>query len=300
MKLVCESNLPDFEGELFTKQDVLQMLKDESSQPDVVIASSWDTVHYVKKFRTYLMYFVQDFEPYFYTYGERYLLAKKTYEQGLHMISLGKWNRKEIEKQCTPVSPIDCVEFPCDVTGYPCEPRDFAAYSTKKVLTFAVYMKYYGKRLPGVIQYMLLHLKEELLKKDGITLEVKYFGEAKSFVPKAGVNLGMLSAKELSDLYRSADFGMVASMSNISLVPYEMLASGLPLIEFEDGTFPEFFPKNSALLTSISWRDLYRKLKESLNSPELLETRDRIAGDYIATLSWEKTGKQFYDILMEL
>jgi glycosyltransferase involved in cell wall biosynthesis len=52
----------------------------------------------------------------------------------------------------------------------------------------------------------------------------------------------MLSKKQLLSLYRKADFGMVASMSNVSLVPYEMLATGLPLIEFEDGTFPYFLP----------------------------------------------------------
>ena len=93
---------------------------------------------------------------------------------------------------------------------------------------------------------------------------------------------------------------MVASLSNISLIPYEMLATGLPLIEFEDGTFSEFFPENCALLTSLSWKDLYLKIKESIATPEMLELRDINANAYLDTLSWEKTGRQFYEVLQSV
>ena len=56
----------------------------------LVIATSWDTVSFVKKLSGYKMYFVQDYEPYFYPFGELSLLAKKTYEQGLHMVSFAQ------------------------------------------------------------------------------------------------------------------------------------------------------------------------------------------------------------------
>ena len=90
---------------------------------------------------------------------------------------------------------------------------------------------------------------------------------------------------------------MVASLSNISLIPYEMLATGLPLIEFEDGTFSEFFPENCALLTSLSWKDLYRQMKNCLEEPVRLQLYDANATDYLATLSWEKSGQQFFEVL---
>ena len=93
---------------------------------------------------------------------------------------------------------------------------------------------------------------------------------------------------------------MVASMSNVSLVPYEMLATGLPLIEFEDGTFPYFFPENSAILTSLSYEDLYRKIKNVIGQPQMLQDMHDISQAYLETLSWEKTGKQFSEILETL
>ena len=83
---------------------------------------------------------------------------------------------------------------------------------------------------------MLKKLKEDLLQ-EGITLNIKYFGETKDFICDGGENLGKLNKSQLLDLYNSSDFGMVASLTNISLVPYEMLATGLPIIEFKEGTF---------------------------------------------------------------
>ena len=57
----------------------------------------WDSSYIVKKLPGYKMYFVQDYEPYFYPYGEKYILAKKSYELGLHMVTLGPWINKKIK-----------------------------------------------------------------------------------------------------------------------------------------------------------------------------------------------------------
>ena len=69
---------------------------------------------------------------------------------------------------------------------------------------------------------------------------------------------------ELLNLYNTSDFGLVASLTNISLVPYEMLATGLPIIEFKEGTFEYFFPENTAIITSFDYNDFYKKVKESI------------------------------------
>lgn len=283
-------NLGNYQGEMYTNKYL------EKLNSDIVIASSWDTVAFAKKMKGYKMYFLQDYEPYFYSFGELFLMAKKTYEQGLHMVSLGPWNKEMVEKNCKVISTVDSIEFPYERREYPSSNRDYAAYLKKKDFTLAVYLKYYGKRLPCITQYLLKQVKEEF-KKDGIVLNIKYFGEDKSFHCDAGENLGMLSKKELLALYKKADFGMVASMSNISLVPYEMLATGLPLIEFEDGTFPYFFPDNSAILTSLSYKDLYHKIKEAILEPKRLEEMHHTAESYLESLSWQKSAGQLNDIL---
>lgn len=286
-------NLAGYQGEMYTDKSLGKI------KSDIVIASSWDTVAFAKKIPGYKMYFIQDYEPYFYPFGELFLLAQKTYEQGLHMVSLGPWNKEMVEMHCNINSPMDYIEFPYEKKEYPDHKRDYLSYSKKKEFVLAVYLKYYGKRLPSITQYLLKQVKEEFAK-DGITLTIKYFGEDKSFRTEAGENLGMLSKGDLLKLYRKADFGMVASMSNISLVPYEMLATGLPLIEFEDGTFPYFFPEGSAILIGVSYKDLYRKLKNAIQNPASIKDMQNTAKEYLDTLSWAKTASQFSGIIEEM
>ncbi len=299
MALCAKSNLSDFQGHLFTVTDLSRMISGEKKSADLVVASSWDTVSFAKKLPGYKMYFVQDYEPYFYQFGEIFLLAKKTYEQGLHMVSLGAWNKKMIERECHPVSAIDVIDFPYEATEYPFRERGFSTYQNKKTLRLAVYLKYYGKRLPCIIPDLLCKLKK-LLAAEGISLLVDYFGEAESFHAPGGRNLGMLNKEELKNLYYSADFGMVASLSNISLVPFEMLSAGLPVIEFADGTFSEFFPEGSATLIGLSAEELCGKLLALLRQPEQLKLQLSFARAYMDGLGWEKSAAQFAEIIKGL
>lgn len=290
MEVCARSNLKSYKGQLLPAAGLKKL------KTDVVVATSYDTVSFAKKIKGYKMYFVQDYEPYFYPFGELFLMAKKTYEQGLHMVSLGNWNKEMVLRECSPISPIDVIDFPYEEAEYPRLERNYSSYGKKKEFTIAVYLKFYGKRLPTIIPYLLTHV-QEMFKKDGIEIKVKFFGEAKNFRAKGGENLGMLSKKELLELYEKSDFGMVASLSNISLVPYEMISTGLPVIEFKDGTFPFFFPKDSAILTEISYVDLYNKLKQVMDRPELLSIYHENAMGYMKELSWKHSAEQFGGIL---
>lgn len=213
------------------------------------------------------------------------------------MVSLGEWNKAQIIRDCGQQGKtIDVVSFPYDSEGYELFPRDYNSYSDKKKITLAVYLKYYGKRLPNLIPYMLENTSN-ILKQQGIELEVLYFGEAKTFSPKGGRNLGQLSRDELKELYKKADFGMVASMSNISLVPYEMHAAGLPVIEFADGSYPFFFDTDTAILTRIGEKDIAELLLSAIKNPEKLKEMQEKANDKLKGLGWERTGREFLEIL---
>ena len=97
MEICAKSNLENYKGTLISSKSFRHLSKKKPM--DVIVATSWDTVSYAKHLLGYKMYFVQDYEPYFYSFGEMFLLAKKTYEQGLHMVSLGAWNKDMIQKK---------------------------------------------------------------------------------------------------------------------------------------------------------------------------------------------------------
>ena len=284
-------NLKAYKGEMYTK-DYLYTLEN-----DVVVATLWESAYFVSKMQGYKMYFVQDYEPYFFNYGEKFLLAKNSYNLGLHMVSLGSWNKYMIEKECS--EKCDSIDFPYEKSEYKIVKRDFVAYANKNNFKIAVYIKQDGKRAPFIIQSMLSKLEEDL-KLKGISLDIYYFGDEKKIKFKNGTNLGKLNKDELLSLYEKCDFGMVASLTNISLVPYEMIATNLPIIEFKDGTFNHFFDENSAILTTFNYRDLTNKIYKLIQNPNLIELMCNNAYSQIDNLSWEKSAKQFRDIMLDI
>ena len=68
-------------------------------------------------------------------------MAQKSYEVGYHMVSLGKWNKHMIEKECNINSRLDYITFPYEGKEYFAKERNFDEYKTKKEFNFAVYIK---------------------------------------------------------------------------------------------------------------------------------------------------------------
>lgn len=268
---------------------------------DICIATSWKSTFYAKRISGYKIYFVQDYEPAFYGVGDLSVLAKTTYGLGFHIISLGKWNIDQIKKNSLCIDDIymNYVDFPYEPKEYPYTDRSYMDYKKKKRIQLACYIKFSGRRIPYIIEYILSKSYAELGKR-GIELDVMFFGIDKRNEVPVGKNMGKLSRKELNNLYRKSDFGMVASMTNISLVPYEMLASGLPLIEFKDGSYKDFMDEDTALLIDYNYMTLVNGILDFIDNPYKLEMMHNKAYEQLKELSWKKTCNQFWDIICGL
>lgn len=295
MQEAAKGNLPSVEGKFAKLQDV------SPETYDIIIATSWQSVYYARRFEAYKMYFVQDYEPYFFKLNERYLLAKKTYELGLHIVSLGKWNIEQIKRlgSVNVKYKTDYIDFPYEPSEYICYERNYDKYIGKEDISIAVYSKEDGKRIPNMLQIILKKATKEL-QSMGISLEIYFFGFDKKTKIQIGKNLGKLNRKEMIELYKKVDFGMVASMTNISLVPYEMLATGLPIIEFIEGSFTSFFPSGAATLVDFNYKMLCDELVKCITVNNIVKNQIQLAQKYLETLSWEHSCKQFIDILEEL
>ena len=64
----AKKNLMNYSGQ------IIKYKRDQNY--DVVIATAMETVSYAKKLNGYKMYFVQDYEPLFFAYGDVYTLAR--------------------------------------------------------------------------------------------------------------------------------------------------------------------------------------------------------------------------------
>lgn len=289
---IAEKNLFGYHAKFLSEQDL------KGRKFDFVCATSWETVYFANKIEGYHLYFVQDYEPAFYAFGDNYFLSKNTYQLGYHIISLGGWNVKMIRAGATGAIKADQIDFPYDPSEYQQVKKDFAAYKSKKEIHLAIYIKMEEKRAPYLILSMIEQTAKKLLDADGVTLVPHYFGLNKKYKIDKGENLGRLGKKELLDLYHRCDFGLVASLTNVSLVPLEMMGSGLPVIEFADGSFPYFFGNDAAILTSFDPDDLYEKIHNTLANPDALARMMDVAEKKLAPLSWKKTTEQFVEILL--
>jgi glycosyltransferase involved in cell wall biosynthesis len=286
--------MPEFNGEVRRAEDCLE------NEYDICIATNWNTAYWAQKFSGYKVYFVQDYEPGFYEADDFSYLAKETYSFGYHIISLGKWNIEKIQKNVPNLTgKLNYVDFPYSKSEYVYHDRDYLAYKYKKEINIACYIRYIGRRIPYICEYILSRTKASLETK-GYHINIYFFGIDKHNQFKCGKNLGKLSRKELSDLYQKCDFGMVASMSNISLVPYEMLACGLPLIEYQQGSYSYFLGNDTALLIDFDYQTLVSELIEVLEHPEILKEMHQHAEEKLKNLSWNTTCEQFWNIIQSV
>lgn len=282
--------LADYCGEIVSLDEV------KNNRFDVIIATNWRSTYFAQQLEGYKFVFVQDFEPFFYPAGDEFLLARKSYELGFHIVSLGAWNKEAIHRYVDESLHIDVISFPYERSEYLYKERDFLKYKEKKTFSLCVYIRETSRRLPGLCPIICKRLTESF-KKDGLELKVYYYGET-LVKYKHGKNLGKLSKVQLAELYAICDFGMVASYTNISLVPYEMMATGLPLIEMKDGSFPFFFGEDDAFLFDVDYDRLYAEIKKAIDNPEILVKRDMRIREKLGSLSWKSTATEF-DIIMQ-
>ena len=291
LKIAAEKCLRDYKGEL------LQFC-DKHKNYDIVIATDVISMYYARGLSGYKMAFVQDFEPFFYEAGDYCFLARKAYEMGFHMVSLGAWNKYMIQKYIDNSLNLDVLTFPYEEKEYVAVERDYREYKNKRELNLCVYIRETPRRLPGLCQIISKNLTERFANV-GKKLNVYYYGDNIGKF-QYGKNLGRLNKSQLFDLYKMCDFGMVASYTNISLVPLEMMATGLPIIEFFDGSFQYFFDGEDAFLFDSDYDKLYNQLLEAMDRPTLLIERNERIQQKLRLLSWKNTAREFDEILQNV
>lgn len=194
---------------------------------DVVIATHWSTVRYALELTgdvSKTFYFVQDYEPMFSPIGSDYILAENTYRLGLYGIASGPWC--EVKLRADYGMEIDHFRFPIDRTIY--HPRRTIERKAKRIIFFA------KPEMPRRAFEIGLNALR-LFQKRRPDVELVFFGSsnARHHVHDMKVVLKdvLPGINDLAELYCSGTLGIVFSTTNPSLVPYEMMSCGLPVVD---------------------------------------------------------------------
>lgn len=194
----------------------VRLMKDFSDE-DVIFATSWDTAYPVFNIddpTVHKFYFVQDFEPIFFGLGSRYKLAEATYNFGFYGITAGKWLPSKLKDYGMD---SDFFDFGADLEIY----RPKSGVKKKQI---AFYARANTERRGFEMGVMAL----KLFKDKHPEYEIVFFGQDMSQydIPFEFVDRGILTKDELAKIYHESVACLVLSLTNVSLLPIELLVAG--------------------------------------------------------------------------
>ena len=265
----------------------------EFARSDAIVATAWPTAKVVsedkgsrKKF-----YYVQDFEPYFYSMGEEYVQAENTYKLGLSHITLGKWLTDLLRERYG--ADADYIDFALDRDIY--YPRSARNPDRPRIVFYARPSTPRRGFNLGVEALNLVH-------RSAPDVEIVMFGahRLKEYpIPFPYVNLGITSEEELAELYSSATMGLVLSYTNCSFVPFEMMASHCPVVAIDTDPVRWFMQDGvNAVVTPAEPRSLAQGMLTLLEDEMLRQRIVANAYQGVQYLSWERSMQQFEEILL--
>ena len=190
----------------------------------VALATTWQSAYHVRAFpfAERKFYFMQDYESYFYGFGTKSLQANKSYEFGFTGITSGKWLREIYESYGN-----KALEFIASTDRnifYPNEPTATVRAEVKRVF-------FYGRPSTERRCFELGIMSLAFLSAKYPDVEILIAGlDLSERPPFRATLLGNLSLRETGELYRTCDVGIAFSGTNLSYLPIELMASGVPLI----------------------------------------------------------------------
>lgn len=190
----------------------------------ITVATNWLSAYIVRNFQgtQHRCYFVQDYEPYFYPHGSNYHFAEATYRLGFHGITAGGWlsNKLTAEHGMKTLS----MGFSYDRDLYQPHPRQNQD-ATKKVFFYA---RPATARRGFELGMLVLNLVAQKMPNVSFVLAG---GDLSAYnIPFKHISPGNVAVKDLPELYSQCDVALVLSLTDLSLLPLELMACGCPVV----------------------------------------------------------------------
>jgi len=253
---------------------------------DVAFATGWQTAYPVAllpgcKLKPYL---VQDHEPEFYPASAERMWAERTYSLGMPCLASSPW-LVEVLRGRYGVAEAEAFEYGVDFDVYrptpgPRDPQTVLFYARPATPRRAT-------------ELGMLAIAELLERRPGT--RVVLFGDAHP--PPAPFDYefaGVLEPAALARLYGRATAGLVISLTNYSLVPKEMMACGLPVVDVRGASAESVFGRQPGVieLADPDPLALAGSVAALLDDPARRERQAAAARSFVAGMTWSATADQ--------
>ncbi len=252
----------------------------------ISIATSWQTAYALRNLQalTHKCYFVQDYEPWFYPAGSEYALAEQTYHFGFEGFTAGGWLAGKLADEFG--MPTLALGFSYDRALY--SPAPSAQRPASKRVFFYV-------RPPTARRAFdlgVLVLAELNRRVPDLTVVVAGWDVRHYALPFRCEHAGLLDPSELARLYGSCDAALVLSFSNLSLLPLEIMACGVPVVSNRAACTEWLLTDDIAVLARPTVEDLTGALEKVLSSADLAMQLSTDALAFAAATDWDAEGEK--------
>lgn len=238
-------------------------------------------------------YLVQDHETLFHIHGTFTYIAEMTYRMGFKVVCGGAWLKSICENKYDLWT--RSWNFAYDPMYYYSSSENKSSTHSKKRIAFYARANTPRRAVElGLEALLILHDR-------GIIFHVDLFGQEDfgAYLPYSHEIHGLLQPIELGDLYRTVDIGMVLSATNYSIIPIEMMACGLQVVELDVESTRAVFPEGSVAFAPPTPHGIADTLQKLLDSVSECKNLRECGLLYSSQFNWESSSRTLESALIE-
>lgn len=259
---------------------------------EFVIATGWQTAYPVRAVAGPVkkLYFVQDFEPSFYPVGTESVLADNTYRFGFFGITAGGWLAGKLAAEYG--MRTHAISFGVDHELYRLRPR--REPQVRRVFFYA--------RPPTprrAFEFGLLVLEEVARRVPGTQFILAGWDVGDYHIPFPHLSTGVVPPAELADVFSQCDVALVLSLTNLSLMPLELMAAGCAVVSNRGACVEWLLNDEIALLTEPTVEALSDAMCHLLQDEEARYALCKRAEAFAHAQHWEASARAFEAGLLE-